>query len=225
MIARGHRSAPPGYNGAAVAAIAVLCLCPPALGQAQSASFDFYVLALSWSPSFCRSDEGGGNAFQCGEQSTDYGFVVHGLWPQHEHGYPEHCESRHPDRVPEETGKPYFDIMPGMGLIGHQWRKHGSCTGLSPQSYLEATREARDAVHVPASLQSMRGDMRVDPQAVEAAFIGANPGLEANGIAVTCDRDNLREIRICLTKELGFRSCPEVDADGCRRHDIGFPGR
>ena len=50
--------------------------------------FDFYVLALSWSPSFCEAnaERGGGTADQqCGERP--FSFVVHGLWPQYEKGF------------------------------------------------------------------------------------------------------------------------------------------
>ena len=50
--------------------------------------FDFYVLSLSWSPSFCATaaERGSGreaNA-QCGVRP--YAFVVHGLWPQYDKG-------------------------------------------------------------------------------------------------------------------------------------------
>ncbi|MCB1968558.1 MAG: ribonuclease, partial [Candidatus Accumulibacter sp.] len=52
--------------------------------------FDFYVLALSWSPAYCLIEGDRANKQQCAEE-RDLGFVVHGLWPQFESGYPEFC--------------------------------------------------------------------------------------------------------------------------------------
>ena len=54
----------------------------------EPGKFDYYVLALSWSPEFCHSHPA--NA-QC---SGHFGFVVHGLWPQFVDGYPEHCSTQ-----------------------------------------------------------------------------------------------------------------------------------
>ena len=79
--------------------------------------FDFYVLALSWSPAYCQIEGSNANRKQCAED-RDLGFVVHGLWPQFETGYPEFCPTRQPDRVPADLGGDYLDIVPSMGLIG-----------------------------------------------------------------------------------------------------------
>ena len=62
--------------------------------QNAPGEFDFYVLSLSWSPSFCeeaaeRGNEGRSQA-QCG--GRPFSFVVHGLWPQYEHGFPDYCQ-------------------------------------------------------------------------------------------------------------------------------------
>ena len=209
----------------AALATAALLSAPalPAASQELAGDFDFYVLALSWSPSYCET-EGGGNRLQCGAEA-DYGFIVHGLWPQFESGYPEFCETDYPERVARETGEPYFDIMPGMGLIGHQWRKHGSCTGLDPKTYLETMRAARGRIVVPEELSDAQSAMTIAPDAVEAAFIEANPGLSSDGMAAVCSAGNFSEVRICLTKDLDFRACPEVDADGCRQPLVEMPPR
>lgn len=130
--------------------------CPTRHGQnpvPAGTGFDFYVLSLSRSPAFCASSEGSGNRQQCGSNRR-YGFVVHGLWPQNETGYPEFCTSSEPDRVPDAIGRTMFDIMPSMGLIGHQWRKHGACSGLSQKDYFSATRTAFEAVKLPETIAS-----------------------------------------------------------------------
>ena len=63
--------------------------------QHQPGQFDFYVLALSWSPSFCQDSEERGREAreQCG-LGRPYSFVVHGLWPQYERGFPRSASSR-----------------------------------------------------------------------------------------------------------------------------------
>ena len=51
----------------------------------------------------------------------------------------------------------------------------------------------------------------------------ANQSLPADGIAVTCDKRFLREVRICMTKDLKFRSCPEIDRRDCRLDKAVMP--
>ena len=184
--------------------------------------FDFYVLSLSWSPTWCAGNDAGGRTQQC-RRGEDNGFIAHGLWPQNERGYPEFCPTRQPDRVPESLGRTVLDIIPSMGLIGHQWRKHGSCSGLGQKDYFAVTRAAFERVDIPAALTPQRGGSRLSPDAVEAAFIAANPGLDRKGIAVTCEGGRLEEVRICMTADLSFRTCPAVDRAGCRAKSIDQP--
>lgn len=194
----------------------------PASSVPQGRGFDFYVLALSWSPTFCDSEAAGRNREQCGEDK-EFGWVVHGLWPQNDKGWPENCPTPEGSRVPERIGRTVMDIMPSMGLIGHQWRKHGSCSSLSMSDYFKLVRQAYDSIRIPAELSNVDRESRTSPQAVEAAFIRSNPGLARSAVAVTCDRERVDEVRICLDKSLGFRTCPEVDSRSCRRSDIVIP--
>jgi ribonuclease T2 len=184
--------------------------------------FDFYVLSLSWSPSWCAENDAGGRTQQC-RRGNRYGFIVHGLWPQNERGYPEFCRTREPDRVPESLGRTVLDIIPSMGLVGHQWRKHGSCSGLSQRDYFAVTRAARERIRIPAELEPERNGTHLSPDAVEQALIAANPGLDRKGIAVTCTGGQLEEVRVCMTPDLSFRPCPEVDRAACRARSIEQP--
>lgn len=194
----------------------------PASTGPQGSGFDFYVLALSWSPTFCDSEAAGRNREQCGE-GKDFAWVVHGLWPQNEKGWPENCPTPEGSRVPERIGQTVMDIMPGMGLIGHQWRKHGSCSGLGMSDYFKHVRQAYDKVRIPDELAEVDTQSRTSPEAIEAAFIRSNPGLTRSAVAVTCDRERVDEVRICLDHSLGFRTCPEVDSRSCRRSEITIP--
>jgi ribonuclease T2 len=188
---------------------------------AQGRGFDFYVLALSWSPSFCATDDAAQNSDQCAADA-DFGFVVHGLWPQYERGYPEFCDTD--TRLSRDIVDLMLDVMPDADLVRHEWRKHGTCSGLSAEDYFATTRGALAAVDIPPALSGSAKDKRISAAAVEAAFVAANPGLSEEGIAISCRSGFLAEVRICLTLELDFRACPEVDAAGCRRSDLRLPG-
>lgn len=186
------------------------------------AGFDFYVLSLSWSPSYCAAEGEEAGPPQCGGPRP-YGFIVHGLWPQFERGYPENCRTGQPLDMPRERVASLMDIMPSSGLIRHQWRKHGACAGLTQHDYFSVLRAAWERVALPGALRELPAPRRLDPDQVEEAFLSANPDLPEDGIAVTCDRRYLREIRICMTKELDFRSCAEVDRRGCRLDSAIMP--
>ena len=197
---------------------------PPAAEMSpvpQGSGFDFYVLSLSWSPSYCETEGAEANQQQCGS-TRPYAFVVHGLWPQFEHDYPEYCPTRR-DRVPDALVATLLDIMPSAGLIGHQWRKHGSCSGLSQADYFAVTRAARDRIAVPERFRRPGAAATVDPDEVEKDFIAANPGLATDGIAVSCDDGYLREVRICMDKALGLRACREIDRKSCRSAKLLMP--
>ena len=189
----------------------------PARAQSQ---FDFYVLALSWSPTYCENAGSRADPRQCG--GRPYAFVVHGLWPQFERGYPEFCLRPAPF-VPEPLVQSMLELMPSRQLVIQQWRKHGTCAGLSPEDYFALVRRAREKVKIPEGFQRL-GDYRmVTPAEVETAFIAANAGLERDMVAVDCDRRYLREVRVCMSKELAFRACPKVDRRACRAPSLVMP--
>jgi len=200
----------------------LIAFAPTPLSATEPGDFDFYVLALSWSPSYCANEGADADPRQC-RGDLRRGFVLHGLWPQYERGYPESCPSEFALRVPDRLARSMLDIMPSPGLVGYQWRKHGTCTGLDQVRYFEAAREAYSRVHVPDAFLNLGDDATTSAKAIEAAFVAANPGLSPAGIAVACKRGRLAEIRICLTDALEFRRCGEVDAAGCRSADLHIP--
>jgi ribonuclease T2 len=183
--------------------------------------FDFYVLSLSWSPSYCEAEGGEANRQQC-SAGRPYAFVVHGLWPQYERGFPESCRTDEQD-VENATLRSLYDLMPSAGLIRHQWRKHGSCSGLDQDDYFAVLRAARETVAIPQEFRRLNAYKTLDPDDAEAAFLKANPSLPEDAVAVTCDRRYLREVRICLTRDLEFRSCPEIDRRDCRLGKVVMP--
>lgn len=186
------------------------------------AGFDFYVLSLSWSPSYCEIEGSDADRDQCGG-GRPYAFVVHGLWPQHERGYPRDCPAD-PAVAPEPAlVRSMLDIMPAPGLVRHEWRAHGTCSGLSPEAFFDKTRQARERIVVPVAYERLNNWTTVEPGDVERAFLAANPGLGADMIAPVCGKRFLAEIRICMTKALGFRACAEIDRDACRLDKAVMP--
>jgi ribonuclease T2 len=229
----------PGRRIAALAMLAActawLTLIAPAQAQRYGddrrqntpGQFDFYVLALSWSPSYCeaageraqgRNDARDGQ--QCG--ARPYSFVVHGLWPQYERGFPESCQVPAP-RLNRKIVSSMLDLMPSTRLIFHQWRKHGTCSGLSANGYFQTVRRARAVVKIPDRFIDLDQYLTVTPDEVETAFVAANPALPRAAISVTCDTRRLHEVRICMSKEFGFRSCAENERRACRRQRLAMP--
>jgi ribonuclease T2 len=193
--------------------------------QNAPGEFDYYVLSLSWSPSFCESAEergrtGSSQQAQCG--GRPFSFVVHGLWPQYEHGFPEYCQRPAP-RLDRDIVSSMLDLMPAPRLIYNEWDKHGTCSGLAERTYFETVRKARAAVKIPPEFLRLSEAKTVAPDDVESAFIKANPGLTPGGIAVTCNRTRLSEVRICLSKDLQFRDCEEIDKRACKRDQVTMP--
>src|SRR5262245_31925716 len=211
---------------ALTAALSLASISAPALAQDDRQNtpgkFDYYVLSLSWSPSFCEaaSERGRESRDQCG--ARPFSFVVHGLWPQYEKGFPEYCQREAPF-LDNSLINSMLDLMPARGLIIHEWKKHGTCAGLAPRAYFETVRKARATVKIPPEYLDVKSFLTVTPDEVEEAFVKANPGLSRDGIAVTCDTRRLSEVRVCMGKDFQFRDCPEIDRRACRRDKLVMP--
>ena len=199
-------------------------VCSQEARQNEAGQFDFYVLSLSWSPSFCAAaaerHNGGTPSLQCG--ARPYSFVVHGLWPQYVKGFPEYCQVPSP-RLYHGIVSSMLDLMPAPRLVYNEWDKHGTCSGLAPRDYFDTVRKARAAVKIPPEYIDLKEPLSVAPAAIEEAFIKANPGLAENGFAIECDKKRLTEVRICLSKDLQFRDCDEIARHSCRREQLLMP--
>ena len=203
----------------------VFGLAAPSKLHAQPA-FDYYVLALSWSPSFCLTNEAqrakpaDQASGQCASGSAS-AFVLHGLWPQYEIGYPSDCAAGQPAR-------PVFDqakgLWPDEGLARYEWRKHGTCSGKGPSAYFADVRQALAKVIIPPDWTKPKQEMKLKPIEVERAFLDHNPQLRPGMLAVTCQKGLLQEVRICLSKDVNaFRPCPDVVKSACRADRITIP--
>jgi ribonuclease T2 len=192
--------------------------------QNQAGKFDFYVLSLSWAPTFCEAsfERAPDQALppECGQRAVP--FVVHGLWPQYDAGFPEFCQQPAP-RLDRSVVSSMLDLMPAPRLIFNEWDRHGTCSGLSSHAYFGTVRKARALVKIPDDYMEAAREITVAPAEVGDAFVKANPGLTRASVAVACDAKRLTEVRICVGKDLQFHDCPEVEQHSCRREQIVMP--
>jgi len=187
--------------------LTLMCLLPlPARAEGEAAGdFDYYVMALSWSAGWCaRTGDDRGDA-QC---ATGRGltFVLHGLWPQYDDGYPSYCRTTERDPSRSQSAA-MVDIMGGAGAAWYQWKKHGRCAGLPASDYYSLMRRAYGSITIPPLFARVSRDLTLPADVIEGAFLEANPGLARDQITVTCAAGRIAEVRICLTPDLAPRRC------------------
>lgn len=204
-----------------VLAICLMLAIAPARAADRAGDFTHYVLALSWNASWCALEGDARRAEQC-HPRHDYGFTLHGLWPQDERGWPEFCRSAQRDPTRAQSAE-MADIMGSGGLAWYQWKKHGRCSGLPAQEYYDLAREAYEMIVRPDLLRRLDKEVRISPEVVEKAFLKSNPMLRANQLAVTCKDGYVQEVRICLTKGLVPRVCSPRTERGCRAKSALLP--
>ncbi len=184
-------------------------------GEGVAGQFDYYVLSLSWAPTFCE-DPQHRRSREC-DASRDTGFVIHGLWPQQENGRsPEYCGNTPLDG---EALHEAIALMPDAGLARHEWKAHGTCSGLSPSAYFDAMKKARQTVQIPQPYVDPRRGLRTSPATVERRFAQESHIAQSGAIRVHCAGNKLAEVRICLTKSMDPRMCSE-SAGECRTATI-----
>jgi len=190
----------------------------PVFAEGEAAgTFDYYVLALSWTPSWCEEAGDARAAVQC-ESDAGYGFAVHGLWPQYEAGWPSFCRTGMRDPSRGQTAA-MADIMGSGGSAWYQWKKHGRCTGLAATAYFATVRRAYETVMRPAVFRRLPTGVKLPANVVEAAFLEANPRFTADGVTVTCKQGRIQEVRICLGKDLSPRVCGGDVVQDCTLQD------
>ncbi len=189
-------------------------------GEDRPGEFDYYVLAMSWSPTWCAIEGDARDAAQC-DPAAESGWVLHGLWPQHHRGWPEHCQS--PEQPPTRTmTNDMADIMGSSGLAWYQWKKHGACSGLSASGYYALARKAFDQVNRPEVLRKLTRPVKLPASVIEEAFLKANPGWERDMLTITCRQDRIHEARLCLSRSLDPVPCGRDVVRDCRAKDALF---
>lgn len=185
---------------------------PNAQSTGVGSGFDFYLLNLSWSSEFCHSHP---DAQECAAHAT---FVLHGLWPQNNDGsYPQNCSNASGPANPAT----YSDIYPEAVLLEHEWRTHGTCSGLSPDAFFTTARNAYRSVRIPAELSGLTSQTSMPPAEILGLFTDANPGITRANLALSCGNNYLTAVEVCLDKGLHPIPCPNVRS--CRANVVKIP--
>ena len=198
-------------------------------------SYDYLTLALSWSPTFCGSPSGHADREQCGG-TAKYGFIAHGLWPVFPRGSGSaaHGCGGGAGSLTDKSAEKVKGIMPSRKLINHEWEKHGTCFGGDAATYFAKVRTAWDKVKIPAKFKSPSQAGKASADQIRKAFVEANPTLPGNALAVVCQRPRakampadrpmmLKEVRICLDKDLNFKACGSQVRDRCAEDAVVPP--
>jgi ribonuclease T2 len=184
----------------------------PATTQANASGFDYYLLNLSWSPEFCYSHR---SVPECAAHDT---FVMHGLWPENNDGtYPENC----PDALGPANPGQYSDLYPDAGLLEHEWRTHGTCTGLSADAFFAAARTAFQSVKIPPVLKNLTAETSMTPEEILSLFTDSNPGIPRSSLVLSCGHNYLTAVEVCLDKGLHPAPCKGVRS--CRANTVRIP--
>jgi ribonuclease T2 len=190
--------------------------------------FDYYLLNLSWSPEFCATHA---TAPECAAHPA---FVLHGLWPQnntpansqnqsHKSSrrnsglYLENCSNSPGPANPSQ----YSDIYPDQGLLQHEWRTHGTCSGLTPDAFFTAARTAFHSVAIPPKLTQLTIQISLPPDEILGLFTAANPKIPATSLALSCGNNYLTAIEVCLDKSLHPIPCGAIRS--CRANTVRIP--
>ena len=208
-----------------VIAVLVAIAGGAAFHAGRAADYDYLALAVTWSPSFCASEDGRDNESQCAA-GRRYAFLVHGLWPEYARGWPEYCAT---DRgyVPDAVIAEMRDLMPSKSLVIHEWKRHGTCSGLTPRGYFSTIRALFSKLRIPARYHAPDRAIVVSPAGLAADFLAANPWLSPGMMSVRCgnrrDTAQLGEVIFCFTRDLEPRPCGGNEGRQCAASELTLP--
>lgn len=184
----------------------------PQPGEIRRTTVDGYILALSWSREHCRGRQNNpDDALQCGNAMGEFGFILHGLWPEAKGpNYPQWCRKAGP--LPRKVVAENICMTPSVRLLQHEWAKHGTCMARKPETYFGAARLLFDALEFPDMDRLSREGERegkLTAAKLAEAFALNNEGLPEQAIRVKTNRRAwLEEVHICLDRKFKPRACP-----------------
>ena len=200
------------------------CSLAPAAARAEgerAGDFDYYVLALSWSPNWCAL-EGDARGRRAMRPGADFGWILHGLWPQYEDGWPSFCPTaaRAPSRA--MTGGAGRSVRRRRGGLVPVEEARGLFGAVGAGLLPAARARPMARVNRPEVLRKLDQPVTLPASVIEEAFLQANPGWSADMVTITCKDGHIQEARICLTRDLEPRDLRR--RRGARlRHDKRTP--
>jgi ribonuclease T2 len=181
-------------------------LTPRADEVVSGVAIAYYVLALNWTPEWCRSGGSGATSKEM-ECATPHGFTLHGLWPDGAAPpYPRFC---HPaGQLDAATVRQMYCRTPSAVLLQHEWQAHGTCAAWpGAKAYFSQASQLFDRIVLP-KLETIP-KIKLTAGAVRDAFAKANPWVPDGGIYVQAGRNEaLTEVRFCYDKAFKPIACP-----------------
>lgn len=189
-------------------------------GDRNDAAAHELQLVYSWSPFHCKRNKSPSSKlerwdaeFQC--KANDFGFVVHGLWPQAKgrtgkSGQPRFCR-------PSQALKPsvlrkHLCTVPGVHLMQNEWQAHGTCYWQQPEAYFSDIEKLVRSYPMP-SLKDMQGKDVLVSDVVSEIVANSNQRLTPGMIGVRTRQINklrsLQEIYICMDLKMNPKACPD----------------
>jgi ribonuclease T2 len=107
-------------------------------------------------------------------------------------------------------------VMWNKVVIKDEWRQHGSCSGLAMMEFFVQADFLAQKIAVPEVYNRPFGTLDTTSEQVRRRFVEANPGLEPDALLLRCDREWLREVEVCVDKDLKYQACQAQPADNCR---------
>jgi ribonuclease T2 len=245
MILRGFR---PKLSWLSLAALclaivsAIAAQPDAATEQEPPGKFDFYLMSFTIAPSFCALSARYADKQEC-RAATDAAYratplTVHGLWPNRERVsvnlQPQYCAGPQFGRLPPALREKLAHFMPGVadGLDRYEWRRHGACSGLTPEAYFATVVRLAEQADATIGAVLRNGGMLGQEIKVDdllAAVAAKDPAVAA-AMVVSCrfpredggpSRAYVQEIRVVLSKDF----TPEPAAQVGFGQNSGCPGK
>lgn len=177
-----------------------LSITQPISSTTKKNKLDYYVLALSWSPEYCKTHHQLG--MQCKRQVQQaYHFVLHGLWPSID----KTCTQ---EKLSDAVIADALSVIPSKKLIEHEWQKHGRCSGFDPKQFFDLSKQAFTEIKIPDFFDHIDTKTTKKVKEIKTLFLLKNSNLKTDSVRVININKELSEIRVCLDKSLQTISCP-----------------
>lgn len=186
-----------------------------------SDDFNYFILALAWEPDYCATSSNPDP--QSCTPGMKLGFILHGLWPMYDEGWPSYCST---ETMSNEMIADFPGLFPTDFLYGHEWEKHGTCTGLDPQGYFLLSQEFKDSIAIPDAFLSPEEPFRMDEDSLIEAFVQVNPSFDENSFSVFCSGSGqyLSELYVCISRDGRPTECGsdviDTNAASCGQPDF-----
>ncbi len=233
-----------GLCAAALCLAARVAVAQPDASREQEppGKFDFYLMSFTIAPSFCALSARYAEKQEC-RGATDAGYratplTVHGLWPNRERVsvnlQPQYCAGPPLGQLSPSLREKLAHWMPGVadGLDRYEWRRHGACSGLTPEAYFSAA--VRLAERADATIGAVLRDGGMLGHEVKVddivAAVAAKDSPLAAAMVVSCrfpredggpSRAYVQEIRLVLTRDFAPEPAERVGFG----QNSGCPGK